>query len=120
MSTTQQVLDRHLSNFFRGDLEAVLADYSSGAVLFTPDAPLRSPKEIRTFFEALLLDFAKPGARFKLDKSLVDGDYAYILWSAETADHVYENATDTFHVAGGKIAAQSFAGKVTGKATGKG
>ncbi len=45
----------------------------------------------------------------------VEGDYAYILWTAETADNVYEVGTDTFVVRNGKIVAQSFAGKVTAK-----
>ena len=46
----------------------------------------------------------------------VEGDYAYILWTAETADNVYELATDTFVVRDGKIVAQSFAGKIAPKA----
>jgi hypothetical protein len=45
----------------------------------------------------------------------VEGDYAYILWAAETADNIYELATDTFLVRDGKIIAQSFAGKITPK-----
>jgi hypothetical protein len=45
----------------------------------------------------------------------VEGDYAYILWSADTADNVYEMATDTFVVRNGKIVAQSFTGKITFK-----
>jgi len=43
----------------------------------------------------------------------VAGDYAYILWNAETADNVYEVATDTFVVRDGKIVAQSFACKIS-------
>jgi hypothetical protein len=43
-------------------------------------------------------------------------DCAYILWTAETADNVYEVGTDTFFVRNGKIVAQSFTGKVTAKA----
>ena len=45
----------------------------------------------------------------------VDGDYAYILWTAETADNVYEVGTDTFVVRDGKIVAQSFAAKIAPK-----
>jgi len=45
----------------------------------------------------------------------IDGDYAYILWDAETADNSYELATDTFVVRNGKIVAQSFAAKITPK-----
>jgi len=40
---------------------------------------------------------------------------AYILWTAETADNVYEVGTDTFIVQDGKIVAQSFAAKITPK-----
>jgi hypothetical protein len=45
----------------------------------------------------------------------VDGDHAYIVWNAETADTVYELATDTFVVRNGKIVAQSFAAKTSPK-----
>ncbi len=45
----------------------------------------------------------------------VEGDYAYILWTAETADNVYEVGTDTFVVRNGKIVAQSLAAKTTAK-----
>jgi hypothetical protein len=45
----------------------------------------------------------------------VEGDYAYIVWTAETANNVYEVATDTFVVRDGKIVVQSFAGKITPK-----
>jgi hypothetical protein len=49
----------------------------------------------------------------------VDGGYAYIIWSAETADNVYELATDTFVVRNGKIVVQSFAGKITPRSQGE-
>ena len=70
---------------------------------------------IRPFFQALIAEFGKPGAAFNLKQQSVEGDYAYILWTAETADNVYELATDTFFVRDGKIVAQSFAGKITPK-----
>ena len=41
--------------------------------------------------------------------------HAYILWTAETADNIYEMGTDTFVVREGKIVAQSYAGKITPK-----
>jgi hypothetical protein len=45
----------------------------------------------------------------------IEGDHAYILWTAETADNWYEFATDTFVVRNGKIVAQSFAAKIKPK-----
>src|SRR5215475_8155372 len=115
MVSTKDVLDNHLRSFGKGDLEGILSDYAPEAVMFTPDGPLRGADEIRPLFQALIAEFGKPGAVFTLKRQSIDGDYAYILWTAETADNVYEVATDTFVVRDGKIAAQSFTGKITPK-----
>lgn len=113
--TTSDVLDQHLKCFSENDLDGVLADYTSDAVLFVPDGPLKGPDAIQPFFQAFLAEFAKPGASFSMHQRYVEGDYAYILWSAETADNSYEAATDTFVVQNGKIVAQSFAARITPK-----
>jgi hypothetical protein len=52
---------------------------------------------------------------FEMTTQSVEGDVAYIVWKAETADNVYEMGTDTFVVRSGKIVAQSFAAKTTAK-----
>jgi ketosteroid isomerase-like protein len=113
MASTKDVLDHHLKCFDEGDLEGILSDYAPGAVLFTSDGPLKGTDAIRPLFQALVAEFGKPGATFRMKQQFIDGDYAYILWTAETADNVYEVATDTFVVREGKIVAQSFTGKVT-------
>jgi ketosteroid isomerase-like protein len=115
MPTTNEVLDQHLKSFSENDLDGVLADYSSDAVLFIPGRSLKGPDAIKPFFQTFFSEFAKPGASFSMRQQCVEGDYAYILWSAETADNSYEAATDTFVVQNGKIVAQSFAAKVTPK-----
>jgi len=113
MSTTKEVLAHHLKSFEERDLEGILSDYAPGAVLFTPDGPLRGHGAIRTLFTAMLAEFGKPGAEFSLRQQFVDSDSAYILWTAATADNLYELGTDTFLVRDGKIAVQSFAAKMT-------
>ncbi len=113
MPATAEVLDHHLKCFGERDLEGILSDYAPDALLFTPDGPLRGPDAIRPLFVAMLAEFGKPGAAFRLQRRSVDGDHAFIVWSAETADNVYELATDTFVVRDGRIAVQSFAGKIT-------
>jgi len=115
MSSTKDVVDHHLKSFGEGDLKGILSDYASGAVLFTPEGPLRGIDAIRSLFQAMLAEFGKPGAAFSLKQQFVEGDYAYILWTAETADNVYELATDTFVVREGKIVIQSFAGRIVPK-----
>ena len=115
MASTKDVLDHHLKCFGEGDLKGILSDYAPNAVLFTPDGPLRGVDAIRPLFQAMFAEFGKPGASFSMKQQSVEGDYAYILWIAETADNVYELGTDTFVVRDGKIVAQSFAGKITPK-----
>ena len=113
--STSDVLDRHLKCFAEYDVEGILADYSADAVLFVPTGPLRGPDAIRPLFEGLISEFAKPGSSLTMQQRCVEGDHAYILWTAETAYNSYEFATDTFVVRNGKIAIQSFAAKIKAK-----
>ena len=115
MQTTKDIVDQHLKSFSQGDLDGVLADYSPDAILFVPGRTLKGRDAIKPFFEVLIAEFAKPGASFSMREQRFEGDYGYLLWSAETADNSYESATDTFVVQNGKIVAQSFAAKITPK-----
>src|SRR5215472_7172240 len=115
MASTKDILNHHLKAFDQGDLNAVLSDYAPDAVFFTKDGVLKGVDEARPLFEALIAEFQKPGATFNMKQQLVEGDYAYILWMAETADNVYELATDTFVIRQGKIVAQSFSAKIMPK-----
>ena len=115
MVSTKDVVDHHLKSFGEGDLNGILFDYAPDAVLFTPNGPLRGADAMRPLFQAMIAEFGKPGAVFSMKQQSVEGDYAYILWSAETADNVYELGTDTFVVQNGKIVVQSFTGKITPK-----
>ena len=115
MGSTQAVLDHHLGCFGRGDLDGILADYAATAVMFTPDGPLKGPSAMRPVFQAIFAEFGKPGTSFSMKHRSVDGDYGYFLWSAETAENVYEMGTDTFVVRNGQIVLHSFALKVKRK-----
>ena len=115
MASTKDVINHHLKAFGERDLKGVLSDYAPGAVFFTPEGPLRGADAIRPLFQAMIEEFGKPGARFSMKQQFVEGEYGYILWTAETADNVYELGADTFVVRDGKIVAQSFTGKVTPK-----
>jgi ketosteroid isomerase-like protein len=79
MGSTKDVLDCHLRSFGGHDLKGILSDYAPGAVLFTPEGPLRGVDAIKAFFQALLAEFGKPGATFRLKHQSVEGDYGYIL-----------------------------------------
>jgi len=118
MLTTTDVLNRHLGSFAEHDLDGVLADYSPDVVFFAPSGALKGPGAIKPLFQNLMAEFRKPGASFTLHQRSIDGDHAYIIWTAETADNSYLFATDTFVVRGGKIVAQSFAANIKPKPKG--
>jgi len=115
MATTKDVLKHHLETFDQGDVNGILSDYAPDVVLFTKEGAIKGVDALRPVFEQLIEEFGKPGATFNLQQQLVEGDYAYILWTAETADNIYELATDTFVIRNGKIVAQSFTAKVERK-----
>jgi ketosteroid isomerase-like protein len=79
MASTEEVLNHHIRCFGERDLEGILSDYAPDDDLFTPDRPLRGADEIRTLFEAMLVEFGKPGASHSMKHQSVEGDYAYCL-----------------------------------------
>ncbi len=115
MPTTAEVLDHHLKCFADRDLDGIMADYSDDAVFFGPEGTLRGTKAIKGIFEKLFPEFAKPGVSFALKQLLVEGDYAFIVWTAETADNSYELASDTFVIQDGKIRLQALTAKIKPK-----
>ena len=115
MKTTGEVLKNHLTSFGKGDINGILSDYAPRAVLFTPSGPLLGVDAMRPLYEGMLAEFAKPNSSFELKHQSIEGEYAYILWTAETAENRYELSTDTFVVREGKIVAQSFAAKIVPK-----
>jgi len=115
MSTTESVLDHHLAMFGERDLDGILSDYAEDAILVTQDGVLRGHDEIRGLYEDLFPEFAADEATFSLDHQTVDGEYAYIVWHAETPETVYEFASDTFVVRDGEIVAQTLAADTTAK-----
>jgi hypothetical protein len=115
MKSTNDLLNHHLEAIKQGDIEAVLSDYTPDAVLFREDGAFKGIDAIRPVFDKFVAEFQKSGTTSSTKQRLVEGDYAYMVWAAETANNVYELATDIFVVREGKIVAQSFTAKITSK-----
>lgn len=119
--STKDVLERHLKYFGDGDLAGLLSDYVPETVVFRPvgfggaGGAAKGPAALRLVFSTVLAEFAKPGTRFEMRQKVIEGDYAYIVWEAETAQNVYELGSDTFIVKDGKIVLQSIAAKIVPK-----
>lgn len=116
MASTEEVVNGHLEAFGKQDMEAMLADYTDDSIFLLPDGRvLHGPAEIKPLVEQFFAEFAKPGMSFEMQTMTFEGEVGYIVWKAETADNVYETASDTFIVRDGKIATQTMAVKVTQK-----
>jgi hypothetical protein len=102
---TKRILDHHLGAFAQG-LDELLRDYDDTSVLVTPDKTYTGTAEIRAFFQAFI-EGADPKfwEAFKILKSTVHGEVAYLVWEAKPWVTL---ATDTLHVQEGHIVVQTF------------
>jgi len=104
-AATQAAFDHHLGAFAKG-LDELMRDYDDNSILVTPDRTYAGTAEIRGFFKAFI-DGADPKfwESFKVLKSSVHGEVAYLAWEAKPWVAL---ATDTLFVKANKIAVQTF------------
>ena len=107
MRTTAEVVGHHLESMVGGDLEGLLSDYASDAVVITPSGTLHGTEEIKNFFIGFISSLPDGFiANMELDVNVADGEYGYIIWHSGDAAPL---GTDTFHVVDGKFVMQTFA-----------
>jgi hypothetical protein len=112
----EQVLARHWRDFQAGDVESIMADYASDAVLISTMGVLKGHQQIREAFASIFSHLFPPGAStLKLEKQIIEGETAYIVWSGSAPKFDVPFATDTFWIRNGKIATQTFAAKMDKK-----
>ncbi|MFU8869554.1 nuclear transport factor 2 family protein [Natronococcus sp.] len=113
MTTTESVLEHHLTAFGDQELSAIMDDYREESVVVTNVGTFRGLEEIEGLFADLCEEFDQEGATIDVHQQTVEDEFAYIVWEGKTPDNVYEFATDTFYVPDDTIDFQTFAGDVT-------
>ena len=108
MSSTEEVLNHHIESFGGGDLEALMSDYTDDSIIETQAGQLKGLDAIRGMFAGMFEEFSKGESSFEMPRSSVEGDHAFIVWSAQTEDNDYHLGSDTFFIQNGKIAYQTF------------
>jgi ketosteroid isomerase-like protein len=109
-TTTESVLKHHVQALMSRDLDEIMKDYCKDSVLCTPGGISKGLKDIREGFTAALGMLPPEAmANMKTIKQDIDGEYAYVLWSALPT---VKFAGDTFHVHNGIIIMQSFVGQM--------
>ena len=113
VTETTAVLEHHMRALLSGDLEAILDDYTEDSVLISPDGAFKGRRAIRTLFERFVSGLFKPGTyEIFVDARTLEGDVALIVWHAKCAGADIVHGVDTFVVHSGKIAVQTYAGKI--------
>jgi len=95
--------------FGEGDLDGLMEDYATDATIISSSGVLRGHDEIEAMYVDLFDEFDDPSVEFSLDEQIVEDEYAYIVWNAETPANIYEFASDTFVVRDSEIVAQTLA-----------
>ena len=111
----KDVIENHIQCFRDGDIIRILSNYSDDAILLTPDGVFKGRESIENFIRKLLKEFHRPGASRTVRKAVFEGNYAYVMWSAETPDDIYEFASDTFVIRQGRILMQSSVARIVSK-----
>ena len=104
-NSIEGVLGQHVQALVSRNLDSIMRDYTDDSVVFTPNGAFKGLENIRAFFTAALELFPPEVLNnLKVIKQDIDGEYAYVLWSAEPA---LSFAGDMFHIHDGKIVMQS-------------
>jgi ketosteroid isomerase-like protein len=105
---TEAVVRQHLQAFVEQQgLDAILNDYADDACFLSEGRAYCGKSAIRTFFEGFVAAFTPQAiGQFTLRSLRVQGDVAYITWSAGPDRPL---GTDTFVVRKGRIVSQTFA-----------
>src|SRR4051812_27959248 len=101
MSSTDEILQRHLDALAAGDLEGLLADYADDAVMISGPEPIRGIDALRKVFERTT---ANP-PKIEEDMRAVGGAFA----SLPCHNARLSFGTDTFVARDGKIVCQTVA-----------
>ncbi len=107
-SGTETVVRNHLQAFLeQKGVAAIVSDYDETARFYSEAAIYRGKAQIGDFFADFIASLPAGAIdRFSLKSLRVDGDIAYITWSAGKEIPL---GTDTFVVDNGKIVSQTFA-----------
>jgi ketosteroid isomerase-like protein len=115
MAATESVVEHHWRCFAAGDLPALMKDYDEESVLITNMGSFHGVDGIERLFGDLLADLGGSGGTVHRRQQTVEGGFGYVVWEAESADHVYEFAAETFYIPEETIEFQTLGCEITGK-----
>ena len=106
---SESILNHHLGAFGARDVDAILEDYTEDSTIIIPNSVIKGLDNIREFFVNLTQNILPQGSDFELVEKVVDSNFAYLIWNAESDGYKIPFASDTFFFEDGKIKVQTVA-----------
>ena len=104
---SQAFAQARLAAFGSGDIDAMVAQYTDDATVFTPQGVLHGKEQIRAMLQAVVAEFSQPGVVFNLTSMETAGPNVAFVWNAETNQNSYSLGVETYVLAEGKAVYQT-------------
>ena len=114
--TTTQVLQQHIDAVKERNLNDIARDYAEDAVFIAVSSNSEGKLEksfvngkepIKALFQSVFTNVLTSGSSMEFTNKIVEGEVAYITWSARSTLFIIPAATDTFLIKDGKIVLQT-------------
>lgn len=102
-STTKEIIEHHFSSFLENDLKEILSDYAEESIIYTPNKEYQGLNEIESLFRSAFIAYPKDKTSITIDKSIFNGNMAYVVWHGETPEFSVSFSTATYIIDNGKI-----------------
>jgi hypothetical protein len=107
MRTTTEVFEDHLAKRLAGDVEGdIKENYAKDVVFLTGTGAFHGHDGVR-HSAAELSEHVTKNTLFEYRHTLVEGDYAFLEWTARAEDRVVGDGADSFVIKNGKIVLQT-------------
>lgn len=104
--STTEVLHDHLARRLDGNVDAdIRVNYADDVLILSGFGTFRGKDGVRQ--SAQELAEAVTGSRFAYNRTAVEGEYAFLEWTASDADTKVCDGADAFHIRDGRIVFQS-------------
>ena len=105
----ESILDHHTDAFGRGDVDAIVEDFTEESTIIFPKSVITGLDNIREHFVNLTQNIFTQGTEYELVEKAVVGNISYLIWNAESDRYKIPFGTDTFIFEDGKIKVQTVA-----------
>jgi len=114
--TGEEFVRRRLEAFGRGDVEALVGDYTDRSVILTPMGNMIGAAQVRPLLSGFVAEFGMSGTTFEILRTNCTDRVAHFAWRAETPKTSYRFGTETYVLDGdGKVLTHIFDGDMSPK-----